>query len=208
VRTTCATDWALACLLAATGPAQYVSPMRTLFACLIMTLACADATACLAGARTPRPAPRSAHRHAAGGPKRIGTWENWQAATHQEAGQPVCYAFTRPVASSPTLPGRGDVVLSVTERSGGRDAVALSAGFTYAPNAEVEIVSDGVTLPFYTSGRSAFARDGRAAVALFSKALQAQARSPGPRGKAVTDTFSLRGFSQAYAAIVKACPAK
>jgi hypothetical protein len=24
----------------------------------------------------------------------------------------------------------------------------------------------------------------------------------------VTDTFSLRGFAQAYAAIVKACPAK
>jgi len=156
-----------------------------------------------AHAAPPRPAPS--------GPKRIGKWEDWQAATHQEAGQPVCYAFTRPTASSPAIPGRDvarDVVLTVTERQGGRDAVALSAGFEYAQNAEVELVADGVTLPFYTSKRSAFARDGKAATALFGKARQAVARSPGPRGTAVSDTFSLRGFAQAYAAINKACPAR
>lgn len=143
-----------------------------------------------------------------GGPKRIGKWDDWQAATHSEGGQLVCYAFTRPAASTPAVPGRGDVVLTVTERAGGRDAVALTAGFAYAPNAEVEVSTDGVTLPFYTSGRSAFARDGRAAVTLFGKGRQALAKSPAPRGQAVTDTFSLRGFSQAYGAILKACPPK
>ena len=125
-----------------------------------------------------------------------------------EAGQPVCYAFTRPIASAPAVPGRGDVVLTVTERQGGRDAVALSAGFAYAPNAEVELTTEGVTLPFYTAGRSAFARDGKAVTSLFNRAHQAVARSPGPRGAAVADTFSLRGFSQAYAAITKACPTR
>ena len=149
-----------------------------------------------------------ARRPSAVGPKRIGVWDDWQAATNQEAGQPVCYAFTRPSSSSPALPGRGDVVLTVTERAGGRDAVALTAGFAYAANAEMEISAEGVTLPFYTAGRSAFARDGRAAVALFNRGRQAIARSPGPRGQAVTDNFSLRGFSQAYAAIAKACPAR
>ena len=159
--------------------------------------------------RPPHPAPHAAPpRQAAGGPKRIGKWEDWQAATHQEAGQPVCYAFTRPIASAPPVPGRGDVVLTVTERQGGRDAVALSAGFAYAPNAEVELTTEGVTLPFYTSGRSAFARDGKAVTSLFNKAHQGVARSPGPRGAAVADTFSLRGFSQAYAAITKACPTR
>ena len=157
--------------------------------------------------RSSRAAPQK-NRPAAAGPKRIGKFDDWQAATHQEAGQPVCYAFTRPTNSTPAVPGRGDVVLSVTERSGGRDAVALSAGFSYAPNAEVELGAEGVTLPFYTSGRSAFARDGRAAVQLFTKGRQAVARSPGPRGTAVADTFSLHGFTLAYAAISKACPAK
>jgi hypothetical protein len=159
--------------------------------------------------RPSHPAPRAApQRPATSGPKRIGKWEDWQAATHQEAGQPVCYAFTRPVASTPAVPGRGDAVLTVTERQGGRDAVALSAGFEYARNAEVELVAEGVTLPFYTSKRSAFAKDGKAAAALFGRARQAVARSPGPRGAAVVDTFSLRGFSQAYTAINKACPTR
>ena len=38
------------------------------------------------------------------------------------------------------------------------------------------------------------------------KGREAIARPPGPHGTQVTDTFSLRGFSQAYAAIDKACP--
>ncbi len=66
---------------------------------------------------------------------------------------------------------------------------------------------DAATLPFYTSQRSAFARDGRAVVGAFERGRQAVAKSPGPRGAAVTDTFSLRGFAPAYAAINKACSA-
>ncbi len=180
-------------------------PARVL-AALLMLLAAPS----LAQSRAPsHPTARPRHvQPAPGGPKRIGKWDDWQAATHQEGGQPVCYAFTRPVSSSPSVAGRGDVVLTVTERQGGRDAVAISAGFTYPANAEAELGVEGVTLPFYTSGRSAFARDGRAAVALFNRGRQAVAHSPGPHGAAVSDTFSLRGFSQAYAAIVKACPAR
>jgi hypothetical protein len=152
-------------------------------------------------------APLRAPRPAVHPPKLIGRFDDWQAATHQEAGQPVCYALTRAAASAPKLPGRGDVVMTVTERSSGRDAVAISAGFAYPANAEVTVRAEQETLPFYTAQRSAFARDGHAAVAAFMKARQAVARSPSARGT-VTDTFSLRGFSAAYAAITRACPAK
>lgn len=142
------------------------------------------------------------------GPKELGKFEDWIAATYQEGGQPVCYAFTRAGNSTPKLPGRGEVILSVTERPTGRDAVALSAGFAFAANAEVTVQVDQTALNFYTAQRSAFARDGKAAVAAFQKGVQAVARSPGPRNAQVVDTFSLKGFSAAYAAIVKACPAK
>ncbi|MDR3530716.1 MAG: invasion associated locus B family protein [Rhodopila sp.] len=143
---------------------------------------------------------------AAVGPKSIGKFEDWTAATHQEAGQTVCYAFTRTQSSAPALPGRGAVVLTVTERSSGRDAVAIEAGFPYATNATVTVQVDQTGLEFYTAGRNAFARDGKAAVTAFGKGSRAIARSPAP--KEVTDTFSLKGFGAAYAAIVKACPAK
>lgn len=140
-------------------------------------------------------------------PQSIGKFDDWQAATHEESGQTICYAFVRAAGSQPVLPGRGQVVLTVTQRNGGRDAVAISAGFPYAPNAEVQMTVEQIQLAFYTAGRSAFARDGRAAVAAFAKAREAVAKSPSPRAT-VADTFSLRGFSPAYAAINKACPAK
>jgi hypothetical protein len=152
-----------------------------------------------------RPAPRPAP---APGPKPIGKFEDWQAATHVEAGQTVCYAFTRASASSPSMPGRGDVVLTVTQRPALRDAVAITAGFEFPANASVSVQADQANLDFYTAKRSAFARDGHAAVAAFGKAAKAVARSPAPRDGAVTDTFSLRGFSAAYAAINRACPAQ
>ena len=150
----------------------------------------------------------TASRPASAPPKPIGKFDEWQAATHQEGGQQVCYAFTLASSSLPALPGRGGVVLTVTERTGGRDTVAISAGFAYAPGTEVQMGVDQTQLAFYTAGRSAFARDGKAAVAAFEKGRQAVAKSPGPRNAAVSDSFSLRGFSPAYAAISKACPAK
>ena len=142
----------------------------------------------------------------AAGPKSIGKFEDWTAATHQENGQTVCYAFTRVQSSAPALPGRGSVVLTVTERPSGRDAVAIVAGLSYAPNATVTVQVDQTGLEFYTAGRDAFARDGKAAVSAFGKGSRAIARSPAP--KEVTDTYSLKGFGQAYTAITKACPSK
>lgn len=181
--------------------------MNTRFSCLLAS--CLPVLALLLGvpasaAETKKPAP-AAHP-APAGPKSIGKFEDWTAATHQESGATVCYAFTRAQSSAPTLAGRGPVVLTVTERASGRDAVAIEAGFPYAANAAVTVQVDQAGLEFYTAGRNAFARDGKAAVAAFAKGSRAIARSPAP--KEVTDTFSLKGFSEAYKAIVKACPAK
>ncbi len=159
--------------------------------------------------RQANPAPSQAPSQATdNAPKSIGKFEQWQAATHQEGGQQVCYAFTRATSSLPTLSGRGDVVLTVTHRTAGRDAVAISAGFAYPVNAEVQVTVEPAQFVFYTASRSAFARDGRAAVAAFERGKRAVAKSPGPRNATVTDTFDLRGFSKAHAAINKACPAK
>lgn len=167
--------------------------------------------ACLAVpavAQAPKPASPARPAPAANAPKKLGAFEDWTAATHQEGGATVCYAFTYPSHSVPAVPGRGEVVLTVTERPAGRDEVALSAGFAYAAGATVTVQVDQSGLDFYTAQRNAFARDGRAVIAAFEKGSVALARSPGPRETPVVDTFSLRGFSAAYAAINKACPSK
>ena len=179
--------------------------MRLLLILGACAMAAAPTAAALAQAKPARPAAKSTK---AAGPKSIGKFDDWQAATHGESGQTVCYAFTRAQSSAPAVAGRGDVVLTVTQRPTGRDAVAISAGFAYPANAEVQVQADKTELAFYTNARSAFARDGRAAAAAFVSANKAVAKSPGPKSGTVTDTFSLRGYSAAYAAINKACPAK
>lgn len=153
-----------------------------------------------AQAQKPAPAAKPA------GPKQIGKFGDWTAATHQEGGGTVCYAFVRAQSSTPALQGRGEVVLTVTQRAGGRDAVAIASGYAYPANAAVAVQVDQTGLDFYTAQRNAFARDGKAAVAAFQKGSRAIARAPGPREGQVTDTFSLSGFGDAYKAIVKECP--
>jgi hypothetical protein len=171
--------------------------------------------ACLAApamAQAPKPAAPAHPPAATNAPKKLGTFEDWTAATHQEAGVTVCYAFTYAAHSVPTLPGRGEVVLTVTERPTSRDDVALTVGFAYATGATVSMQVDQAALDFYTAqpqpGRNAFARDGKAVIAAFGKGKEALAHSPGPRDAKVVDTFNLRGFSAAFAAINKACPPK
>ena len=194
--------------LVAPGGAPYFSAMRA--SVLLAAAALVAASVVPFGrAATPAHAPRPAPTHAGpppNVPRLIGKYDDWQAAIHQEAGQTVCYALTRAATSAPKLPGRGDVVLTVTERPSGRDAVAISAGFVYPPNAEVAVQIERASQSFYTAQRSAFSRDGHATVEAFARAREAVAKSPSPHGM-VTDNFSLRGFSAAYAAIVKACPA-
>ncbi len=184
------------------GPIALAMIARCYFP-LVFSLMCT-----LPAAAAPAQKSTAAKHPASPGPKSIGTFDDWTAATVQEAGQTACYAFTPAQSSAPPLPGRGRVILTVTERGSGRDAAAIEAGFSYAPNAAVTVQVDQTGLEFYTAQRAAFARDGKAAVAAFAKGSRAIARSPGPKDIAVTDTFSLKGFGAAYAAIVKACPAK
>lgn len=179
--------------------------MRSFSFCLAVSLLVAPA----AFAQT-RPVAKPARPAAASNaPKLVGKFDDWKAATHVEGGQTVCYAFTTAQSSTPAVSGRGDVNLTVTQRPPtGRDAVAISAGFTYAPASTVAVQADTTAMDFYTAQRSAFSRDGKQTVQAFLKARQVLARSPNPKGGTVTDQFSLKGFTAAYAAINKACSIK
>jgi hypothetical protein len=141
------------------------------------------------------------------GPRALGTFQDWTAATYNEGSNKVCYAFAR-VEKSEGGGRRQNVMLTVTHRPQGRDQVALRAGYAYARNAEVEVKVGSNELPFYTANDNAFARDGGKAVAAFRGGANAVASGPGPQGRGTAvDTFSLSGFTAAYEAIGKECPA-
>lgn len=173
---------------------------------LIPFLSLGLALAALPSLAQQRPAQPAQPPTQAAGPRQLGTFRDWTAATYQENGQKICYAFTR---ASKTEPNRQGVVLTVTHRPGGRDAVAISAGYAYPRNAAVTLAIVQTNLPFYTGGNSAFARDGAAAVAAMRGSNRATARGPGAGGRGtVIDEFSLTGFAAAHDTISRECPAR
>jgi len=142
-------------------------------------------------------------------PARLGEFQAWTAASHLESGQKICYAFTRARATD-GVPGReaNNVMLLVTHRPNGRDQVAVRAAYSFARNAETKLFVGQGDLAFFTAGDTAFARDGRAVVAALRGGREALHRGPGPNGRGqATDTFALAGFTQAYEAISRECPA-
>lgn len=154
-------------------------------------------------------APALAQNRAPAGPRSLGTFQSWTAATHTENGVKYCYAFARATRSE-GMPGRtpAQVSLLVTHRPTGRDQVAIRSGYTYARSAELRLSIGETTLPAYTAQDSAFLRDGRAAVAAMRGGREALARAPGPNNRGtVSDQFPLAGFSSAYDAITRECPA-
>jgi hypothetical protein len=125
-----------------------------------------------------------------------GKFGDWTAATYGSGNAEACYAFTVAQASSPALPGRGQVMLTVTERPGAHDEVTLSAGYDYPRKPTVTLDVDD----------TGFTTDGGTAVTAFQQGATASATSSAPGGGNVTDVFSLAGFSDAYSAITAACP--
>ena len=133
------------------GGGPIAARMNTRFPCFLTV---ALLLALPAAAETKKKAAAPAHPARRSWPQgRSASSTTGRRQRNTESGQTVCYAFTRAQSSAPPLPGRGAVVLTVTERSSGRDAVAIEAGFAYAANATVTLQVDQAGLEFYTSGR-------------------------------------------------------
>jgi len=139
-------------------------------------------------------------------PALLGEHGDWTAATYVDGGKKICYAFTRAARSTPA--GRHDVMMTVTHRDAQRDQVVMTSGYAYPNGAEVKVTVGSTELPFYTAGNRAAPRDRAATIRAFRGGREAEATGPGPGGRGTaTDSFSLSGFSAAYEAIGKECPA-
>jgi invasion protein IalB len=154
-------------------------------------------------------APAAAQQRAAT-PQRVGEHGAWTAATHAENGQKVCYAFARAARSEGAAPNRGPVTLTVAHRPSGRDQVALSAGHALQRTAQSVLSVGTQEFRSYAVVQSnAFFQSSAEFIAALRRGRDAVARTPAASGRGtVTDTFSLSGFTAAYEAISRECPAR
>lgn len=163
------------------------------------------------------------------GPQPLGVFKAWTAATYGTGAAKACYAFTttnvkiskpkperyvsignkpkKPAKPKPKAAAKPPGMLTVTERASFRDEISLSQGITYAKDAKVVLAVGANKLKFFTKDNMAYALKGAATTKAFLGGASVIATATPPNGKPVTDTFGLDGFSDAYKAIQKACPA-
>jgi hypothetical protein len=148
--------------------------------------------------------------HAADVAKTVGTFDAWAAYTYGDGGARLCYMYATPQKSQGEYTRRGDTFIQVSHRPGEKsfDVVSVTAGYSYKPDSEAEIEIDGTKYALFTKDDGAWARDARDDARLVT-AMKAGAamvvRGVSARGTLTIDSYSLKGFTAAHAAIDKAC---
>lgn len=145
----------------------------------------------------------------------LGNFGSWYAFTQGEGQDKLCYMITAPTQSLGEIPNRGEVGLIVTHQMGGkvRDQVSVALGFephkTKITKAKVDKNSN--VLMRLVDGDRAWisqANVDRQLVSRMKNGHNLIVTGMSSKGVASQDTFSLDGFSKAYAAISLACGLK
>ena len=143
----------------------------------------------------------------------LGVFGDWSAFAIKEGGKPVCYAGSEPQKAVGKYTKRGDTFILVTHRPAEKSfgVFSLKAGYTYKTKSEVDVAVGNFKQLLFTDKEHAWGYDGKADKALVNALKQGSTlvvKGVSSRGTATTDTYSLKGFTAAYAAASKACGIK
>lgn len=164
-----------------------------------------------AGQAQPRPAATSPEAQAT----LLGQYADWGAYTASPGGRKVCFALSKPTSSQDNPPNRRTaanvVYMFVSTRPAEKvkDEVSmLITGYAFKPNSEANINVGGTTFAMYTQNDGAWvknANDEQRLVEAMRKGADAVVKATTSRGTQTTDTFSLKGISQALDRVAQEC---
>lgn len=138
------------------------------------------------------------------------TFKDWDVYTTQLDGKKVCYIASMPKDKTGNYTLRDEPYMLVTNVDSNTVEVSVSSGYRYKKNSKIKIVvSDDAT--YYLSllqGERAWAKDGQTDAALVN-AMKAKntmtVKGISTKGTYSLDTYSLSGFSAAYARMKELC---
>ncbi len=142
--------------------------------------------------------------------ERLSDHQDWSAFRYKQDGETVCYMASTPKKAEGDYSSRGDIFAIVTHRPASNriGEVSISAGYTYQKDSAVRLKVGDKSWDLFTDGGSAWAptaTDDQAIVKAMRAGSGMTVKGTSSRGTVTTDTYSLLGFSKAYAAISKAC---
>ena len=140
--------------------------------------------------------------------KWLGEFQDWTAVSFSEDGRNGCYIVSKPKKEEGKYTQRGPVYVLVTRRHGANtDVVSFQAGYRFKEESNVQVTIDGKSWELFTDSEIAWAYDGEDKM-LVEHMLQGKRMAvvgTSWRGTKTTDTYSLFGFTKAYAEILDAC---
>jgi hypothetical protein len=159
-------------------------------------------------------APRSAAAAAAGGaePVLIGQFGTWGAYTATPNGKKVCFALAKPTSSKTNPPNRprDPAYAFVSTRPSEKvfNEVSVMIGYALKPGSESTLEVGGASYAMYTQGDGLWiknAAEEERMVEAMRRAADAVVKGVSAKGTETTDTFSLKGLSQALERIAQDC---
>jgi hypothetical protein len=160
-----------------------------------------------APAATPAAAP-------AGGvePTLIGQFGTWGAYTATPNGKKVCFALAKPSSSKTNPPNRprdpAYAFVSTRPAEKVTNEVSIMIGYTLKPGSESSLEVGGASYAMYTQGDGLWiknAAEEERMVDAMRKSADVIVKGVSARGTETTDTFSLKGLSQALDKLAQDC---
>jgi hypothetical protein len=157
-------------------------------------------------AAKPTAAIPSAAMAAAGGvqPSLLGQYGDWGAYTASPGGKKVCFAIAKPASSATTPPNRprNPSYMFISSRPADKvsNEVSIIIGYPFKPNADATAEVGSTTFALYTQQDGAWIKNAEEEAHLLDAMRAGQStvvKGVSIKGTRTTDTFSLKGLSQA-----------
>jgi hypothetical protein len=183
-------------------------------ACMAVSLASAQSPPpknASKGAAKPEPKPSAATTGGAE-PTLLGQFGTWGAYTANPSGKKVCFALAKPSSSKTNPPNRprDPAYAFVSTRPAEKvfNEVSIMIGYLLKPGSESTLEVGGATYAMYTQGDGIWiknAAEEERMVEAMRRSADLVVKGTSAKGAETTDTFSLKGLSQALDRIAQDC---
>jgi hypothetical protein len=165
-----------------------------------------------AAAPTAKPAGPAAAAAGGAQPKLLGQYGEWGAYSASPTGKKVCFALTKPTSSETVPPNRprNPVFMFISTRPADKvtNEVSIVIGYPFKPGSEASAAIGSTSFALYTQQDGAWIKNAadeanmvdaiRSGDAMLVKGVSA-------KGTQTTDTFTLKGASQALDRVAQEC---
>jgi len=140
----------------------------------------------------------------------VGAFGKWNVQTYMEKRGKVCLMWSQPERSEGNYTRRGDVYAYVTHRPVNKrlNEISISIGYPFKKGSALNVSIGKVRFKMFSDGNTAWNRqatdDAKMVKAMRSGAAM-MVHGISRRGTKTKDTFSLKGFTKAYAAMNRSC---